>query len=62
MKQLSFFATEEVEQETCSHPPTRLFAWYANDGTLCVCCCECGAVLKGGAQLENETEEVEDVK
>lgn len=33
---------------TCSHPPHRLYSWVAFDGTLCVCCCECGAVLKGG--------------
>jgi len=31
----------------CGHPPRRLYAWYAFDGTLCVCCCACGAVLKG---------------
>lgn len=31
---------------TCPHKPTRLYSWMA-DGTLCVCCCDCGAVLKG---------------
>lgn len=30
----------------CAHPADRLFAWTAVDGTLCVCCCACGAVLK----------------
>jgi hypothetical protein len=30
------------------HPPFRHFAWHAYDGTLCIACCECGAVLQGG--------------
>lgn len=38
----------------CPHPPARLYAWYAYDGTLCICCCLCGAVLKGGLALEEE--------
>lgn len=33
----------------CTHPATRLYAWHAYDGTLCVCCCDCGAVLSGAA-------------
>ncbi len=32
----------------CKHPPERLFSWFAGD-VLCVGCCECGAVLAGGA-------------
>jgi len=32
----------------CKHPPKRLYSWIAADGTLCVGCCECGAVLAGG--------------
>jgi hypothetical protein len=40
----------------CDHPPRRLYAWVAFDGGLVVCCCECGAVLSGGAA---ETEEDE---
>ncbi len=41
-----------MAENTCYHPPTRLFAWYAYDGTLCVCCCECSEVLRGGAEEE----------
>jgi hypothetical protein len=33
----------------CTHPPTRLYCWYATDGVLCITCCKCGAVLKGAA-------------
>ncbi len=35
--------------EPCQHPATRLHAWYAGD-TLCVCCNDCGSVLKGGVE------------
>jgi hypothetical protein len=38
----------------CQHPPTRLYAWYAHDGTLVVCCCDCGAVLQGTADTTQE--------
>ena len=33
----------------CTHPPARLFAWFAYDGTLCTACCDCGEVLTGAA-------------
>lgn len=33
----------------CVHPPSRNYSWFAADKTLCVCCCECGAVLQGAA-------------
>ena len=33
----------------CKHPPTRLYSWFAYDGTLCVGCCDCGEVLAGAA-------------
>ncbi|HDZ27036.1 hypothetical protein LCGC14_1009420 [marine sediment metagenome] len=33
----------------CKHPPKRLFIWWVGE-ILCICCCECGAVLKGGAK------------
>ena len=36
-------------QHLCPHPPERLYAWVAYDGTLCVCCCDCGKILKGEA-------------
>jgi len=39
----------------CTHPPTRLFAWFAHDGTLCTACCDCGDVLTGAARLPNAT-------
>lgn len=31
----------------CAHVPMRLRSWFAVDGTLCVACCDCGAVLAG---------------
>ena len=45
----------------CSHPPARQYAWLARDDTapaghvLCVACCDCGAVLQGGAILDEVT-------
>lgn len=42
---IDFFTREE---QLCAHPARRLYAWYAGS-TLCICCCECGAVLKGGS-------------
>jgi hypothetical protein len=33
----------------CAHPPTRLYAWTAYDETLCIGCCDCGAVLQGAS-------------
>lgn len=48
------------QQPPCPHPPHRIYAWFARDDTapkgqvLCAACCECGAVLKGGAQLQSE--------
>jgi hypothetical protein len=36
-------------QTPCTHPPARLFAWFAYDGTLCTACCDCGEVLTGAA-------------
>ncbi len=37
----------------CKHPPHRLYSWVALDldgkqTILCVGCCECGVILKGG--------------
>jgi hypothetical protein len=34
----------------CTHPPARLFSWFAHDGTLCIACCDCGDVLAGAAE------------
>ena len=42
-------------QTSCTHPPARLFAWFAYDGTLCIACCDCGDVLTGAAHLPNAT-------
>ena len=42
-------------QTPCTHPPARLFAWFAYDGTLCTACCDCGDVLTGAARLPNAT-------
>jgi hypothetical protein len=36
-----------MKKKPCKHPPQRLWAWTAYDGTLCVACCDCGAILKG---------------
>lgn len=33
----------------CKHPPSRLHAWTATDGTQCVGCNDCGAVLAGAS-------------
>jgi len=33
----------------CTHPPTRLYTWFAYDGTLCAGCSNCGEVLHGAA-------------
>ena len=33
----------------CTHPPTRIYTWFAYDGTLCAGCCDCGEVLAGAA-------------
>ena len=42
--------SEQTKEQECKHPPTRQYAWHAYDGTLCVCCCDCGEVLTGGAE------------
>ena len=44
----------------CAHPPTRLFTWFAHDGTLCIACCDCGAVLAGVAQPWRQITEAEE--
>ena len=47
---------------TCHHPPARRFAWFARDDAapggqvLCVACCDCGAVVQGGAILASGPE------
>jgi hypothetical protein len=43
---------KEVAKETCPHPLSRLWSWFAEDclgRTLVVCCCDCGGVLRGAA-------------
>ena len=42
------------KEPKCKHPPRRLYTWDAADGTLCVACCECGKVLKGGVEVSEE--------
>ena len=39
-------------KKECKHPPSRLYSWIAYDGTIVVCCLECGEVLRGGANLD----------
>jgi hypothetical protein len=45
---------EEPEDDpatpTCTHPPNRVYAWFATDGTFCAGCCDCGQVLAGAAK------------
>jgi hypothetical protein len=38
---------DEAYKRDCKHKPHDLYAWTAYDGTLCICCCRCGKVLKG---------------
>jgi len=52
---------QELEPERpCPHPASRRFAWHAYNhltnktDALCVICCDCGAVLKGGVDLAGE--------
>jgi len=50
-------------QESCSHPVTRRFSWWAYNyktdkhDILCVGCCECGKILQGEAAFYNKTED-----
>jgi hypothetical protein len=46
--------TDEDAMNACAHPPTRTYAWRAYDGTLCIGCCDCGAVLAGSATREEK--------
>jgi hypothetical protein len=41
-------------ETACQHPARRLYSWRALDGTLCVACCDCGAVLAGAAPSTGE--------
>lgn len=49
-----------VEEKPCQHPASRQYAWHAYNhvtdklDALCICCCDCGAVLRGGATLASE--------
>jgi hypothetical protein len=42
-------AIEQAKRQICKHPAPRIYSWFAYDGTLCAACCDCGAVLAGGA-------------
>jgi len=44
----------------CTHPPARLFSWFAHDGTLCIACCDCGDVLAGAAEPWRQITEAEE--
>ena len=46
--------------DKCKHPPERLYSWSAWCGTLCIGCCECGEILKGGVSLDDESQYYED--
>ena len=48
-----------MESTNCPHPYTRLYSWWVGEDTtpqpqLVVCCCECGEVLRGAAEEEEE--------
>ena len=47
-------------QTPCTHPPARLFAWFAYDSVLCVACCDCGEVLDGAAKPWRQITEAEE--
>jgi hypothetical protein len=36
-----------LNDTACTHPSSRLFAWFAVEDRLCVGCCACGALLAG---------------
>ena len=48
-----------MTKPVCVHPPERLYTWFARDDrlpsgmTVCVGCCQCGAILKGQANYED---------
>jgi len=42
------YLSDLVPAPDCQHPAKRLYSWHAYDGSLCVCCCDCGEVLRGG--------------
>jgi hypothetical protein len=41
-----------ARKQKCKHPPNRLYAWRAYDGTLCIACCDCGIALKGAISAD----------
>ncbi len=42
-----------MAETQCPHPVTRRFSWFAYDDTLCVACCDCGAVLAGTIEIDS---------
>jgi hypothetical protein len=46
-----------TEPAPCRHPPARYFTWFAGDGTLCIACCDCGAVLRGASNPDEPLRE-----
>lgn len=47
-------AKRTPKQPACTHSATRLYAWQTPDKVMNVCCCQCGAVLRGGVTLNSE--------
>lgn len=51
---------KQHQAQKCKHPPKRQFAWWAFNvktglkDILCVGCCLCGEVIKGGTSGEGE--------
>ena len=55
-KQLETCCDEDCRDwkpQTCTHPPEKLYTWFARDDNqpsgmmVCVGCCQCGAILRG---------------
>lgn len=50
-----------MKAKTCLHPISRQYTWFAYGDTglldtLCICCCDCGAVLQGAASGPDDAE------
>jgi len=58
-----------ISEKNCKHPRHRLYTWWANDPLvkinnkhpwtkegkcLCVACCDCGKILMGGFEDEED--------
>jgi len=51
MRPAQFRRFQREYAQVCKHPPARVYGWLAFDDTLCLACCDCGAVLRGAVEL-----------